>query len=162
MYFFFQDKQDLFSQVIAPVTEGVLKLLSKHFAWERSHDHLNEEAEGLNEDIQAMTGIIDAYFANRELFEIVLNNRDQQVIINFFDTLTELLEGQTVYFLKQDNRAGKDIMDSCMVHWFAHLQVDAVLHILSHNYSKEEAKRQLSIMVKFLRAGIMSLMDTSG
>lgn len=157
IYFFFQDKEDLFAQVIMPVTNGILKLLTEHFEWERKRMP-EEPTGGLEEDIQAAAGILEAYYAHKELFEIVLNNRERPVIIEFFDTLTELLERQTRCFLESDFALGNGIMDGCMIHWFSHLQVDAVLHILSHDYPEEEAKKQLAIMVKFLRGGFLSVL----
>ena len=54
------------------------------------------------------------------------------------------------------------IFNECTIHWFSHLQIDAVLHILSHNLDKMQAKEQLKIMIRILRGGFLSVLPDTG
>ena len=60
LYFFFQDKEDLFQSVIAPVTEPILQMMESHYEKERAcnWEELGD-AGGEEEDIRASFAILD-------------------------------------------------------------------------------------------------------
>lgn len=159
LYFFFQDKDDLFRNVLSPVTEGILSLMETHYDAELSSPvtDLIEDGSG---DFQTADEFMSLYFSHQTLCDILLSNRDHPAVCSFFDRLIFLMDRQTVYLLEQlyPDFSANSIFNEHTLHWISHLQIDAVLHILSHGLNEAEAKEQLKIMVAFLRGGFLSLL----
>jgi AcrR family transcriptional regulator len=154
LYFFFRDKEDLFTSAIAPVTDGIYNIMKSHYEIELSGQDLEEE-----EDIRAGVEFFQFYYQNQELCHIVLNHRDHPAVVSFFDRLTVLMDQQTLLLLNMfPGEVSRDnAFNECTIHWFSHLQIDAVLHIIAHGYEQQRAKEQLKIMIRFLRGGFLSL-----
>jgi len=160
LYTYFTDKDDLFAHVISPVTGYILNLIKAHYEAElaaTSENSLSEE----DEDFLAMQKILSFYYNNKILCQIVLQNQDHPAVCAFFDELLERMDRQTLLLFRQlrgympvDKRP---VIDSATVHWISHLQVDAVFHIISHDMEPACAERQLKQMIRFLRAGFISL-----
>lgn len=173
LYFFFQDKEDLFQSVIAPVTEPIMALMESHYEMELASpaEHIAKEE---TEDVRAADEFLDLYYSNRKLCRIVLANRTQPAVVDFFARITSLIDRQTGRLLQQflsTMKAGtpgaaqpefplpdRSMFNECTVHWISHLQLDGILHILSHDFSKERAKEQTRIMIRFLRGGFFALL----
>lgn len=156
LYFFFQDKADLFAEVISPVTNRLLKMLESHYKMEL--ESAKEEVAGHEEeDIRASFAILDFYYQNKKVADIILNHRNLPVVIDFFNQLVEIMDMQTVHLLKLANQNCPAIKNQYAVHWFSHLQIDAMLNIISHGFEEQAAKEQLKIVIRFLRAGFQTL-----
>jgi len=160
LYTYFKDKDDLFAHVIAPATGYILDLIKAHYEAElavTSENSLSEE----DEDFLAMQKILRFYYNNKTLCQIVLQNQDHPAVCSFFDELLERMDQQTLLLFRQiRGRRAMDkhpVMDPATVHWLSHLQVDAVFHIISHDMEPACADRQLKQMIRFLRAGFLSL-----
>lgn len=162
LYAYFRDKDDLFANVISPVTGYVLRLLHAHYQAElaaTSENSLSEE----DEDMLAVQNILGFYYENTALCQIVLQNQEHSAVCAFFDDLMQRMDQQTLLLLRQ-MRGGRAAnvgatLDPATVHWFSHLQVDAVLHVISHDLGRVSAEKQLKQMIRFLRAGFVSLLQ---
>lgn len=156
LYFFFQDKADLFAEVISPVTNQLLKMLESHYKMEL--ESAKEEVAGHEEeDIRASFAILDFYYKNQKVADIILSHRNLPVVTEFFDRLVEIMDMQTVHLLKLANNNCSSIKNQYAIHWFSHLQIDAMLNIISHGFEEQDAKEQLKIVIRFLRAGFQTL-----
>lgn len=160
LYANFRDKDELFAGVIAPVTDYILNLIQAHYEAElaaTSEDSLSEE----DEDFIAMQKIMRFYYSHKALCQIVLQNREHPAVCAFFDELMERMDRQTLLLFRQmhggEAAAKLPALDAATVHWVSHLQVDAVFDIISHDMEAERAEKQLIQMIRFLRAGFLSL-----
>lgn len=160
LYAYFKDKDDLFTQVITPAASYILDLIKAHYETElaaTSENTLSEE----DEDLLAMRKILGFYYSNKTLCQIVLQNQDHPAVCAFFDELMERMDRQTLLLFRQirGNHAMEEhpAMDPTTVHWLSHLQVDAVFHIISHDMEPACAEKQMKQMIRFLRAGFISL-----
>lgn len=159
LYFFFDDKDDLFKHVVSPITDTILTIMKQHHEIERDfiYQGLLEDED---ENYRVAEQIINLYYAHETTWQIVLTNREHPFICAFFDSLTEMLDNQTKYLLESLHIAHDDpLFNECTIHWFSHLQLDSILLILSHRMSIEEAKYQLKIMVNFLRGGFFYMLS---
>jgi AcrR family transcriptional regulator len=158
LYFFFQDKEDLFSGVISPVTERIFAIITKHYASELASP-IESIMKNEDADFHAGQEILALYYQNKTVCDILLNHRDHPAVIRFFDHLTELMDHQTFELLRRNPRKLQPdaVFNECTVHWFSHLQIDAALHSISHNSDEGQAVAQLQIMIRFLRGGFESL-----
>lgn len=159
LYFFFRDKEDLFGHVIAPVTSGILALMEAHYKAELISPE-ETLTKGEAEDLRTSEELLTLFYAHRTIGDIILNNRDLPAVCSFFDRLTALMDRQTGLLLTQlpPGQVQNPAFNSDTIHWFSHLQIDAVLYIIDHNLGKQEAKEQLKIMVRVLRGGFLSLL----
>lgn len=160
VYFFFEGKEDLFASVVTPVMERALFLMKSHFAAELSNPATLED-EGEEEDIRSVAALVGVYYRNREVCDIVLANRDRPCVEAFFNELVELLDRQTVLLLSalhSEEPARTVPISDYTIHWVSHLQMDAVFTLLSHDLGEQRSIEELRAMVRFLRAGLMSLM----
>lgn len=159
LYFFFNDKDDLFRHVVSPITDTILVIMKQHHETERNFIYQGV-LEDEDENYRVAEQIINLYYEHETIWQIVLNNREHPFISVFFDTLTEMLGNQTKYLLESLDISHDDpLFNECTIHWFSHLQLDSILLILSHPMSIEEAKHQLKIMVNFLRGGFFYMLS---
>lgn len=164
IYFFFKGKEDLFASVVTPVLERAFFLMRSHFTAELSNPATLED-EGEEEDIRSTAALVRVYYRNREVCDIVLANRDRPCVEAFFNELVDLLDRQTVLLLSTLHSEGSvrtAPISDYTIHWVSHLQMDAVLTLLSHDLGEKRSIKELRAMVRFLRAGLLSLMtDTA-
>lgn len=159
LYFFFDDKNDLFKQVVSPITDTILVIMKQHHETERTFIYQGV-LEDEDENYRVAQQIIDLYYTHEATWQIILNNREHPYISAFFDTLTEMLGNQTKYLLESLKISHDDpLFNECTIHWFSHLQLDSILLILSHPMTIDEAKHQLKIMVNFLRGGFFYMLS---
>lgn len=158
LYFFFKDKEDLFANVIAPVTDGILTLMKEHYETELASP-AQELITDENEDVRAGEEFLEFYYQNKVLCRILLDNQDHPVVQVFFNQLAEMMDRQTILLLKvlAPGAITNHTFNECTVHWFSYLLIDSVIHILSHDFDEDRAKEQLKIVTRFLRGGMLSL-----
>ena len=161
LYFFFQDKEDLFQSVIAPVTEPILQMMESHYEKERAcnWEELGD-AGGEEEDIRASFAILDICYGNKKVTDIILSSRNLPVVTAFFDRMIEIMDMQTVHLLKLADENSISVQNKYAIHWFSHLQIDAMLNVVSHGRGEEEAKEQLKIAIRFLRGGFQTFAES--
>ncbi len=161
LYFFFQDKEDLFQSVIAPVTEPILQMMESHYEKERAcnWEELGD-AGGEEEDIRASFAILDICYGNKKVTDIILSSRNLPVVTAFFDRMIEIMDMQTVHLLKLADENSISVQNKYAIHWFSHLQIDAMLNVVSHGLGEEEAKEQLKIAIRFLRGGFQTFAES--
>lgn len=163
LYFFFQDKDDLFRQIISPITNQVLSLMASHYDRELSAS-LPEILNDSSEDFQIAEELMEFYFRNSIICDILLNHRDHPAVCAFFDELTDMMDKQTEQLLRRSNLDLRfnAAFNSFTIHWFSHLQIDSFVTILSHHFDESRAKEQLKIQVSFLRGGFRHLLYSCG
>ncbi len=67
--FFFQDKDDLFRNVLSPVTEGILSLMETHYDAELSSP-VTDLIEDESGDFQTADEFMSLYFSHQTLCDI--------------------------------------------------------------------------------------------
>ena len=160
LYFFFQDKEDLFRQTLSPATGRILALLVSHYEAELASS-AETLAKNEEEDFRAAEEFLEFYFSNQTVCQLILNNREHPAVEEFFNQITSLMDRQT-YRLIEKTMPKIHPFNDCTIHWFSHLQLGAVMHILSHDFDEKSAKEQLKLMVRFLRGGFLSFLPENG
>lgn len=151
IYFFFRDKNDLFKQVIEIATIPILSKLSGYYEKDKSEYLINE-----NEGFSLASEILDLYYDNQIVCEIILRNREHQFVLAFFDELIAMLDNQNTILLSEQTNQ-KFFLNELTFHWFSHLILETILYLVEHKLPKEEVKAQLKTMIHFLYSGLMSL-----
>ena len=165
LYASFRDKEDLFENVISPVTGHICSVLGEHFRRER--DSSAEEllaAGGEEHDVQAVMAILRYYFNNRKLCSILFENREHPAVKAFFDRVIGMTDLQTAQVAgvigQKTGGAEKYELGANTVHWFSHLQVDMIFYIIEHDTDERQAERQVREMIRFFRGGLYALIES--
>ena len=136
-------------------------MMESHYEKERECN-LKElgDARGEEEDIRASFAILDICYGNKKVTDIILSSRNLPVVTAFFDRMIEIMDMQTVHLLKLADENSISVQNKYAIHWFSHLQIDAMLNVISHGLGEEEAKEQLKIAIRFLRGGFQTFAES--
>ena len=95
LYASFKDKDDLFENVIKPVTDHIDSVMGEHYERERTSDcqKLLEPA-GEEEDVNAVLALLRYYFRNKKICSILFSHRDHPAVAAFFDRLIGQIDAQ--------------------------------------------------------------------
>lgn len=158
VYFFFDNKEDLFHEVISPVTEFLPDVMRQHYAESRKKLEEGEISKGDDDLLRGTMEVLNFYHQNKQVCDIVLANRDDPAVEKFFDELSDIIDGQTIWLIET---AGKSVDEFGMpvIHWYSHLQIDAVLYVVSQDLSESEGRAQLKVMVRLIKRGFHDLFE---
>lgn len=155
-------KEELFRSVLEPVTGHLLAVLARHHAAELSVDwtrSLADQALSVEEDLRAVAAVYDTIEERPDVRDILLNNREQPPVRDFFDQVADMLATHMRRLVGREALQGSPYvgLDDYLCHWMSHQQIDMVIHLLTHPLDHEEALRELDAMVRFDRGGILAL-----
>lgn len=167
LYASFKDKDDLFENVIKPVTDHIDSVMGEHYERERAsagRELLNPEAE--EEDVNAVLELLRYYYRNKKICSILFSHRDHPAVAAFFDRLIGQIDaqGKAVAALIREGigeETGNEEVPEFTadtIHWFSHLQVDMVFYLIEHETEEREAEMQARNMVRFMRGGFYALL----
>lgn len=160
LYTYFQDKDALFTSVISPVTDTILHLLRSHYEAELAATSENT-LSGEDEDMQATLQILHFYYTHKTLCQMLLQNQEHPAVTAFFDELIRCMDRHTLRLFQQMSgnvpENEESAPDTGAVHWFSHIQVDAILYLISHDLDPRQAEQLLEKMIRFMRAGFLSV-----
>ena len=167
LYASFKDKDDLFENVIKPVTDHIDSVMGEHYERERAsagRELLNPEAE--EEDVNAVLALLRYYYRNKKICSILFSHRDHPAVAAFFDRLIGQIDaqGKAVAALIREGigeeTGNEEVAEftADTIHWFSHLQVDMVFYLIEHETEEREAEMQARNMVRFMRGGFYALL----
>ena len=154
LYFFFQDKEDLLKQLVEKPLQDLAAVIQSHLSAELSMDMLVASADEDSEDIRASSEIVHCMYQNYDIFEILLTKSQgsayEDIVSRFADW------GEQHYNALADIKAeklGVPKPDHYMIHWMAHMQVDAFVHLFTHEPDEEKAVRHMEEIAVYLVSG---------
>ncbi|MCM1157317.1 MAG: TetR/AcrR family transcriptional regulator [Bacteroidales bacterium] len=161
LYFFFRDKEDLLKQLVEEPLQGIISIIQLHLSEELSMDSSFASTDEDSEDIRAASEIVHFMYQNYDVFEILLTKSQgsayEDVVSRFADW------GEQHYNALAEMTAAKlevSKPDHYMIHWMAHMQVDAFIHLFTHEPDEEKAVRHMEEIVVYLVSGWNGLFET--
>ena len=159
LYFFFQDKEDLFTQLVEPTLQKLREYIRQHFQAEQEmiKSGVQNETEDAD-DIKMTRQILHAMYQNYDILLLAITKSQGSKYEYFVDEFVAIAE-QHYRFLADGMaaRAGMERIDDYTIHWIAHMQIDVFVHMLQHEPSEEKAQQHIAKIVNYLVAGWMSL-----
>ena len=160
LYFFFQDKEDLFASIVDPAVERLQQFLSQHTKQElmELQQMPGSREDNMQDDYYASRQILHFLYADYDVFQLILTKSQGSRYAYCVDTFVALL--QESYRLLADAQAqvmGVEPPDDYTIHWVSHIQIDAFVHLLLHEPDEEKANQYLVQVLKYLVAGWMAL-----
>ena len=167
LYFFFQDKEDLYAKVVGKPLMELQTVLKSHMLEEISElkDYVPGRPVDIEEDMEAAAKIVKLLFKYKDEYELLITksqgSRFENIVDETADELNkhyvELFAGMKGYSSKRQMTAE----DKFAVHFMAHDQVDIFIHLLTHCRDEKEALRQLKGMFAYIIGGWFGVLNNS-
>ncbi len=155
LYFFFDNKADLFAAIVDPPINELKKILFEHFSEDAefmSNLKSLDDIEVDHSDVSDMiTEHIYRYYDN---FMLALNGSENTVYEHVVDDFVKLLEESVPYML---SGLKGYTSDEYMSHWMSHISIDAYIQVIKHEKDKEIAKCRLRSILNYLTKGWIDL-----
>lgn len=147
LYFFFKNKDDLFSAIVEPPLEQLRRILEEH----NREDERAMGSEGvstvppdsmMDEHGSIAEMIVDFLYDNYDEFLLLLTKAQGSEYENAADEFVGIMEEgfRTSAQALLRNLPGYRI-DEYMIHWLAHMDLDVYIHLLTHETDRERAKQ---------------------
>ncbi len=163
LYFFFEGKEDLFAAIVKSPLDTLTELLKKHF----SDDVSVMSAPGFMEKFSIETDkehdslgttLVHHIYQNYDAFMLLLTKAQGSKFESCVDGLVELIEKS--YKEMADRMAAQNPdcqVNEYMRHWFAHMNVDAFIHLLTHESDEQKAIGHMGQIMDYLVKGWMEM-----
>ena len=159
LYFFFENKEALFSEIVDTPAKILQAEIEKHF---ENEEKGFGERTGAGEmlDQEAAERIIHFLFAYYDEFILILEKSQGTEYEHIVDRLVTMVDQQNRKIAGDYSRAaGTEAPSDFMIHWVSHNQVQAFMHIFTHAGSEEEAMKHTKEMTAYLRGGWFSVVN---
>ena len=159
LYFFFENKAELFSAIVYQPIKGLKKLLMDHFKEDGEYmEHLDsmENMEMDHSDLSDM--LVEYIYSNYDSFLLLLTSAENTVYENCIDEFVKLTETATPIML---SGLKGYTYDEYMSHWMCHITVDAFINVIKHETEVEQAKIKLRKIMNYLIEGWVELVLVS-
>lgn len=156
LYFFFKDKEDLFTAIVgqplAELKELVLRHFSEHEEIIAFPNELYKHVDGDHDDISA--ALIHHLYSHYGEFILLLTGAQGSRFENCVDEIVGIME--KAYRIMADNMArnvpGMGV-NPYMLHWFTHMNIDAFIHLITHEQDEDMALANMKKIMDFLVKG---------
>lgn len=160
LYFFFKDKDDIFASLVAPVLGSIRTMMEAHMQQELQEvkGELKEGKDDFSDDVYASQRIIHELYQNYDRVQLLLTKSQGSSLAGCIDEFVAFTEKN--YRMLADAQAkvcGVAAPDDYTIHWMAHMQIDAFVHLLTHEPDEEKAVAHLGDILKYLLAGWYAL-----
>ena len=159
LYFFFENKAELFSAIVDQPIKGLKKLLMEHFQEDREYMQHLDSMENMEMDHSDLSDTLVEYiYSNYDSLMLLLTSAENTVYENCIDELVTLTENSMPIML---SGLKGYTYDEYMSHWMSHITVDAFLNVIKHETDMEQAKLKLRKIMNYLIEGWVELVLVS-
>ena len=162
LYFFFKDKEDLFTSLVDRPLHMLFEMIDHYYnkglvSEEVMREALNGDYE---EDIIISRAVIGFLYQYYDEFMLLIQKSQGSKYENWMDEFIVLAERHFRMLADEFSKAkGLNRIDDHIIHWISHMQIESVVHTLVHNKSEAEAVENFETVTRYLIAGWMSLFE---
>ena len=145
LYFFFENKEDLYSSIVNPPLMKLKKMVIEHFKEDQAFLSNMDSLDLGNLDHSDIADmLVDHVYKNYDSFILLLSGSKEDALENGIDEFVEILEQSTIAMVSGSKFY---TYDPFMTHWMAHTTVDSMVHVIKHEKDVNVAKKRIqSIM----------------
>ena len=150
LYFFFENKEDLFRSAIAPVSDKISELAKEHFSLEFDRNGT------LDDEITTARHLA----AHIELAaEALVRNYDHPAIVDMKNEMIDEIGKLIGDYLEVDDDTSLTGLqhNGLALTWLATLELDVLMHMLHSSTDEEAVSHEAAFILKFLRGGMNAL-----
>ena len=159
MYFFFNDKNDLFAGVVGgPLTELRTVIESHMLAEIKEMDHYTPGQQyDMQEDMKAATDVVKTLFKYKDDYELLITRSQGSSFENIIDDMADMLNShyRDMFWTMKGYKSAKQMTkeDKFIVHWMSHDQIDIFIHLMTHCENEKEAGKMMKNMFNYMVGG---------
>lgn len=158
LYFFFEDKADLFKAITKDTIECIFQIMQKHYQDEVQMGDGGITAQELlrehGQDFEESAKVIHQMYLHRDEVLLILTKSQGSGLENIVDQFIEASEMHLKVMAKQMQLIYPDkIIDKNFIHWLAHMQIDAFIYMITHIEKEEDGLVFIRQMVEHMVAG---------
>ncbi|MBO4909559.1 MAG: TetR/AcrR family transcriptional regulator [Lachnospiraceae bacterium] len=155
LYFFFENKADLFAAIVDPPLKELKAILIKHFSEDIEEIRKLSSLEEADTDHSEISDLIVGHiYNNYDAFSLILNASENTVYENVVDELVDMVDRSIPAMMSQIRGY---TYDEYMSHWMAHISLDAFILVFRHERDAEKAKQRLRGILNYLVMGWIQL-----
>ena len=155
LYFFFENKEDLFSSIVNPPLLELKKMVAEHFKEDRAFlSNINSMDLGNLDHSDLSDILVDHIYKNYDSFLLLLSGSKEDALENAIDEFVDLMEKSTMAMVSDSKFY---TYDPFMTHWMAHTTVDSVVHVIKHEKDVKKAKERIQSIMNYLVIGWVKL-----
>lgn len=161
LYFFFEDKEDLFASLVEEPLNGLYTTMKEHYLDEKEQADSGEVLmHDISQDIEIARQVIGYMYRYHDEFELLLEKSQGSRFENFVDRFVEISEEHfRVMADVMAKQIGREPVEDYIIHWLTHLLIDMFMHMMTHETSEKDAVKYIETMVRYLIAGWMDMFD---
>lgn len=157
LYFFFENKEALFSEVVEAPVNALLSAVRDLFEKEKK-GACTGPGQGEGTDEKSAEKIIHFLYTYYDEFILLLEKSQGTEYENIVERLAALVDEHNRKIAEEYSRAmGIKGPSDFMIHWVSHNQIQSFIHIFTHGGSEKEAMKHMKDMKAYLRGGWMCL-----
>lgn len=158
LYFFFNNKEDLFAAIVEQPLEELKSLLLTHFAAEKEIplSEIYEHIDSGHDELSAT--LIHHLYANYSAFMLLLTKSQGTRFEHCVDEMVDMID--KTYRTMAECVAGllpNKQVNYYMLHWLSHTMIDAFIHLITHEPDEKKAVVIMSRIMNFLISGWIDL-----
>ncbi len=155
LYFFFNNKEDLFDSIINPPLEELKRMITEHYKEDREFmGNMNSLDFGDLDHSDIAEMIVKCIYKNYDSFVLLLSGSKEDAFDQIIDEFVDLIEKSTVLMVKDSNFY---TYDPFMTHWMAHTTVDSISQVVMHERDEEIALKRIQSIMNYLVIGWVKL-----
>lgn len=162
LYFFFKDKEDLFRSIVEKPLRDLLEMMSMHFVEDAqllSESDGYAYSDGDHEELVQL--LIRHLYANRDVFLLLLTKSQGTAFENCIDEVVDKIEkGYRIMAERMAEKTPGMQVNPYMLHWMTHMNIDAFIHLLTHEPDEQKALSHMRRIIDYLVKGWMELILT--
>ena len=155
LYFFFENKADLFAAIVDEPLRGLKQLVTDHFREDREYLAEVDSLENIDMDHSEISDRLAEYiYRYYDSFLLVLTAAENTVYEHCVDDYVKLMEDMVPYMMADMTDHS---YDAYMSHWMAHITIDAFTQVIKHEPDVKVAKVRLRNIMNYLVQGWVHL-----
>lgn len=162
LYFFFRDKKALFAALVEEPLQKLYEIMNAHYQEEITEtemvmEHLTQQ--DMSGDLETAKQIVHYMYQYYDEFQLILVKGQGSGYESCVDQFVDITEKHYRRFADQvTEQMGIEKMGGYILHWMAHMQIDAFVYMLAHEESEEEAMKSVEAMVQYMVSGWLGLL----
>ena len=155
LYFFFENKADLYAAIVDPPLKELKAILIEHFNEDAEEARkLNSIEEADMDHTEISDRIVTHIYDNYDSIMLLLTASENTVYENVVDEFVDMLD-KSIPPMVASMKGYK--YDEYMSHWMSHISLDAFIHVIKHEKDVNKAKKRLSGILNYLVIGWVQL-----
>ena len=155
LYFFFENKAELFAAIVDRPVNGLKELMKEHVKKDSEYMAGLESVESIEMDHSELSDMLIEYiYRYYDSFMLLLCSAENTAYENCVDDFVEMTQRSIPLML---SALDGYTYDEYYAHWMSHITVDAIIHVIKHEKDKEIAKKRMRSIMNYLIQGWVEL-----